>query len=125
MTRSKGKARQTSVRPVRDKPLNIADVATNIQPLDVDDETMYAMIKALAYHKATSKYKRDQQCKAQEPSGDKPVGNVTVDQYGWSRQATIMFRPTFCIWWAPMVYRKPVRTGRFYAKHCRTYVKRR
>ena len=124
VTRSKGKARSKSTQPLPPvDPLTLDNVAPDISPEDVDNPTLNAMIKALAFHKATSKYERDKERKAQEPKGDKPIGNVMVDQYGWSRQSTIIFRPTFYIWWAPMVYQKPVRTGRFYAKHRRTYFK--
>ena len=126
VTRSKGKTRSKSTQPLPPvHPPTLDNVAPDISPEDVDNPTLNAMIKALAFHKATSKYERDKECKTQEPKGDKPVGNVMVDQYGWSRQSTIMFRPTFRIWWALMVYRKLVRTGRFYAKHRRMYFKHR
>ena len=126
MTRSKGKARSKSTQPPPSlDPPSLDNFMTGIPSDDIDNPTMITMVKALAFHKATSKYERDKERQAQDPKGDKPAGNVMVDQYGWSRQSTIMFRPTFRIWWAPMVYRKPVRTGRFYAKRRRTYFKRR
>ena len=48
-----------------------------------------------------------------------------VDQFGWSRNATIMFRLIFKLWWSPMLYRKMVKTARFYVKRKCSYFKRR
>jgi len=114
--KGKGKERQPSVAP-RDSA--IPDVeGPRLSAVGLTQEAadqMEAMVKALAYHRETGKFER--QKKAMEEAINPQT--VDVDQYGWSKNATIMFRPTFRLWWAPMIYRKMVKTGRFFAGRSR------
>ena len=81
------------------------------------EEQMVAMVKALAYHRESAKYER--QKKAYDEEGEPSPKDL--DQYGWSKYMTMLFRPTFKIWWAPMVYQKYVKTARFHLKRRRSY----
>jgi len=80
-------------------------------------EQMNAMVKALAFHQEAVKYER--QRKAYDEDGEPSPKDV--DEYGWSKYMSILFRPTFKIWWTPMVYQKFVKTARFHMKRRRSY----
>jgi len=84
---------------------------------DEAQDQMAAMVKVLAFHCKAAKYER--QKKAYDEDGDPSPKDV--DKYGWSKYMSILFRPTFKIWWTPMVYRKFVKTTRFHMKHRRSY----
>ena len=61
---------------------------------------MNAMVCALQYHHDTGKY--ECQRKAMEEAINPQTADV--DPYGWSKNATIIFHPTFRLWWVPMLY---------------------
>jgi len=115
-SKGKEKERQTSVAP---HPSQVPEVDRPHLTTDgLTEDAAYqmeAMVKALAFHCDTGKYER--QKKAMEEAINPQT--VNVDQYGWSKNATIMFRPTFRLWWAPMIYRKMVKMGRFFAGRSR------
>jgi len=78
---------------------------------------MAAMVKALAFHWQQAKYEREK--KAYDE--DREPSPKDLDEYGWSKYMSILFRPTFKIWWTPMVYWKFVKTARFHMKRRRSY----
>ena len=88
---------------------------------DEAQDQMAAMVKALAFHCEAAKYER--QKKAYDEDGN--PSQKDVDEYGWSKYMSILFRPTFKIWWTPMVYRKFVKTARFQMKRRRSYFRRK
>ena len=111
-SKGKGKERQTSIAPHPSQVPDIDEPRLSADGLSQDAAIqMAAMVKALAFHRDTGKY--EHQKKAMEQAINPQT--VDVDQYGWSKNATIMFRPMFRLWWAPMIYRKMVKTGRFFA----------
>jgi hypothetical protein len=54
---------------------------------------------------------RKQREKAERP-GD-PDGKLDIDEFGWNKENTIMFRPTMHVFWREMRFKKLVRTVRF------------
>ena len=84
-------------------------------------EQMFAMVKALAYHRESAKYEHQKKAYDEEVE----PSPKDLDQYGWSKYMTMLFRPTFKIWWAPMVYRKYVKTARFHLKRRHSYFRRK
>jgi len=111
-SKGKGKEKEKSVPPCPSVVPELPEPQLDSGGLTEDAAyQMEAMVKALAFHRETGKY--EHQRKAMEKAINPQT--VDVDQYGWSKNATIMFCPTFRLWWAPMIYRKMVKTGRFVA----------
>ena len=106
-SKGKGNAKEKSVGP---QPSAVPTMEhPNLSTAGLEDDQvnqMNAMVCALQYHCNTGKYKR--QRKAMEEAINPQTADV--DLYCWSKNATIMFRPTFRLWWVPMLYRKMVKT---------------
>jgi len=115
-SKGKGKEKEKSVPPHASAVPEVGWPQFDTDGLDSEQVgQMTVMVNALAYHRETGKF--ECQRKAMEEAINPQT--VDVDQYGWSKNATIMFRPTFRLWWAPMIYRKMVKTGRFFAGRSR------
>jgi len=115
-SKGKGKEREKSVPLCSSVVPEIGQPQFDTDGLDSEQVgQMTAMVNALAYHHETGWF--ECQRKAMEDAINPQT--VDVDQYGWSKNATIMFRPTFRLWWAPMIYRKMVKMGRFFAGRSR------
>jgi len=93
------------------------DQLPNIKLTKEGVDQMAAMVKALAYYQESAKY--EHQRKAYDEEGEPSPKDL--DQYGWSKNMTMLFHPIFTIWWVPMVYRKFVKTARFQLKHRHSY----
>jgi len=127
-TRSSTKGKEKAVpatpskTPKAPKPVRPEfDQFPDMKLSDEAQDQMAAMVKALAFHREAEKYKR--QKKAYDEDGDLSLKDV--DEYGWSKYMSILFQPTFKIWWTPMVYWKFVKTARFHMKRRRSYFRRK